>query len=180
MRWLIITGVLIITGLMFLLTSQSSALKETELSDSAPASENLRLATNASLQSQPAAKEIHIKLGNFFFEGPEGRSGSESKTPTEIEPKVIVRLKNGEHVKLIFENPSNVVDHEVISPLFSAPEEKRFSVPPLGKAEIEITPNFLTVADGGILTFHLVCHVRHGQTTDHYKLGMHALIEVVP
>jgi len=125
-------------------------------------------------------KEVRIQLGNFFFEGPEGRSGSENKTQTAIEPQVIARLKNGEPVKLIFENTSPIVDHEVISPLFSAPEEMRFAVPPSSEFEIEITPNFLTVEDGGTLSFHISCHVRHGQSTDHYHLGMHGLIEVVP
>ncbi|MBI1729717.1 hypothetical protein HY229_01450 [Candidatus Acetothermia bacterium] len=135
--------------------------------------------------AQETVKEIHIKIGDFYFEGPEGRSGSDGKPSTEPDdvknPKVILRLKNGEHVRLIFENKGQFhIDHEVVSPLFAAPDEKTFAVPPGQNVEFDFTPKFKTVDDGGTLVFDLSCHVRHRQTTDHYILGMHALIEVVP
>lgn len=119
------------------------------------------------------AEVVVIHLGNFFFEGPEGRSDSTD------EPQVILRLTNGKQYKLVFENTTST-PHQVISPLFSAPEEKVFSVSPNGRVEIEIAPNFRTVADGFPLRFDLSCHVGHGSGADHFKQGMHALIEVVP
>ena len=134
----------------------------------------------ATVQStNQAAKEITIKVGNFSFEGPIGKSGTESKTPVDIVPQVVAKLKNGEKVKLIFVNVGGI-DHEIISPLFSAPEEKRFPLGPGEKFEIELTPKFLTPEDGGTVTFDLWCHVRHLQNTDHYRLGMRALIQIVP
>src|SRR5574341_134826 len=96
-----------------------------------------RVSTGASITQSPdqqQAREIVIKTGNFFFEGPEGKSGSESKTPTDITPKVVAKLKNGERVKLVFVNVGGI-DHEIISPLFSAPEEKRFALAPGEKFE---------------------------------------------
>lgn len=119
------------------------------------------------------AEVITIRLGNFFFEGPAGKSDS-----TE-EPQVVARLKHGQAYKLQFVNTTST-PHQVISPLFSAPEEKVFSVAPNSTVEIEITPNFLTVEDGFPLQFELACHVGHGSGFDHFKQGMHALIEVVP
>jgi hypothetical protein len=139
-------------------------------------------APSAVVSSQDGAaqvKTITIKAGNFFFEGPEGKSGSESKTPTDVKPQVVAKLKNGEKVKLVFVNVGGI-DHEVISPLFSAPEEKRFPLGPDQNLEIELTPKFLTPEDGGTVVFDLWCHVRHSQSTDHYRLGMRALIEIVP
>lgn len=126
-----------------------------------------------------AIKTITIKAGNFFWEGPDGKSGTNSKTPVDITPQVVAKLKNGEKVKLVFENIGGI-EHEVISPLFSAPEEKRFVLGAGEKVEIEFTPQFLTPEEGGTVTFDLWCHVRHLQSTDHYRLGMRALIQIVP
>ncbi|GEM_PF-5517455 len=124
-------------------------------------------------EQEEEVPEIVIRLGNFFFEGPEGRSDSAE------EPKVVVKLKNGQRYKLVFENVS-ATPHQVISPLFAAPEEKIFSVEPNGRVEIEITPGFLTVEDGFPLQFDLSCHVGQGSAFDHFKQGMRALIEVIP
>lgn len=122
---------------------------------------------------EQAAQEVTIRVGSFFFEGPDGRSSSTD------DPQVVARLENGRKYKLIFENVSST-SHQVISPLLSAPEEKVFTLRPGEKFEVEVTPEFLTAADGFPLTFDLSCHVGHGSGADHYKQGMHALIEVVP
>ncbi len=124
-------------------------------------------------EQEPEAQVVTIELGNFYFEGPVGRSDSAD------EPKVVVRLKNGQRYKLVFENTTGT-PHQVISPLFAAPEERVFTVGPNGKVELEITPKFLTVEDGPSLLFDLSCHVGHGSDFDHFKQGMRALIEVVP
>lgn len=124
-------------------------------------------------EEQGQAEVITIQLGNFFFEGPAGRSDSAE------EPQVVARLKNGQVYKLRFVNTTST-PHQVVSPLFAAPEEKVFSVAPNSTVEIEITPRFLTVEDGFSLQFDLACHVGHGSGFDHFKQGMHALIEVVP
>jgi hypothetical protein len=124
-------------------------------------------------EEEQAAQEVTIRVGSFFFEGPAGRSSSTDA------PKVVAKLVNGRKYKLIFENVSSA-PHQVVSPLLSAPEEKVFNLRPGEKLEIEVTPEFLTVADGFSLAFDLACHVAHGSGADHYKQGMHALIEVVP
>jgi len=66
-------------------------------------------------EQEPEAQVVTIKLGNFYFEGPVGRSDSAD------EPKVVVRLKNGQRYKLVFENTTGTL-HQVISPLFAAPQ----------------------------------------------------------
>lgn len=124
-------------------------------------------------EEQDQAKEVLIQVGSFFFEGPAGRSSSKD------DPQVVARLKNGEKVKLIFENVASI-PHQVVSPLLSAPEEKVFPIQPGEKLEIELTPRFLTVEDGETLTFDLSCHVGHGTGNDHFSFGMRALIEIVP
>jgi len=124
-------------------------------------------------EEQEQAEEITIQVGSFFFKGPEGHSDSKD------EPKVILRLKNGKKAKLIFENVASI-PHQVVSPLFSAPEEKVFTIQPGERLEIELTPRFLTVEDGETLTFDLSCHVGHGTGNDHFLFGMRALIEIVP
>lgn len=160
-------------------------ISETSLTTPVGYQKDASAVLQSTAQAQETVKEIHIKIGDFYFEGPEGRSGSDGKPSTEPNdvknPKVILRLKNGEHVKLIFENKGQFrIDHEVVSPLFAAPDEKTFSVPPGQSVEFDFTPKFKTADDGGTLIFDLSCHVRHRQSTDHYILGMHALIEVVP
>lgn len=148
--------------------------------------ENVELAsTNTVLaQADEDIKTITIELGDFFFEGPEGRSGANS--PQEAlagqfdPPATVVKLKNGEPVKLVFVNISSVVDHQVISPLFSMPEEQVFRLRAGETMEMVITPSFLDVEDGGTIILPLTCHERHGQDTGHYGLGMRAFIEIVP
>jgi hypothetical protein len=124
-------------------------------------------------QEEQTAQEVVIRVGNFFFEGPEGRSSSAD------EPQVVVKLVNGRKYRLIFENVSST-PHQIVSPLLAAPEEKIFSLRPGERLEIEVTPEFLTVEDGFSLEFDLACHVGQGSDADHYRLGMHALIGVVP
>jgi len=124
-------------------------------------------------EEQNQAKDVLIRVGSFFFEGPVGHSSSKD------DPQVVARLKNGEKVKLIFENVASI-PHEVVSPLFSAPEEKVFTIQPGERLEIELTPRFLMVEDGETLTFDLSCHVGHGTGNDHFLFGMRALIEIVP
>lgn len=127
------------------------------------------------------AQTITITLGNFFFEGPQGRSSSAEN------PRVVARLENGKAYKLVFRNTSGI-PHQVVSPLFN---DQRMNDGTLGRddvrsvspgqtLEIEITPNFLTVADGQRLAFDLSCHVGHGSAGDHFKQGMHGLIEIAP
>lgn len=132
------------------------------------------------LQTDEAIKTIEVTLGNFFFEGPEGRSGAIGKNGVFEAPEVIVRLKNNEPVHLVFKNVSDIVTHQVISPIFAMPEERVYVLGPLETLEIDYTPRFRDVEDGETLVFNLTCHERHLQATDHYGIGMRALIEVVP
>ncbi len=146
---------------------------------------NVELAsTSVVLAQSDDIRTIRVELGDFFFEGPEGRSGAANKNDAIAgifdPPETVLQLKNGEPVKLVFVNISSVVDHQVISPLFAMPEEKVFRVSAGQTVEIEVTPNFLDVQDGGTIVLPLTCHERHGQDTGHYKLGMQALIEIVP
>lgn len=140
--------------------------------------------TTTLAQSSEDIKTIRIELGDFFFEGPAGRSGAANKNDALAgifdPPSPVVQLKNGEPVKLVFVNISPVVNHQVVSPLFSMPEERVFELPAGQTLELEVTPNFLDVQDGGTIVLPLTCHERHGQDTGHYGLGMQALIEIVP
>lgn len=124
---------------------------------------------------------ITIELGNFFFRGPEGQSSATD------DPGVVARLENGKAYKLVFQNTADTV-HQVVSPLFNdqdlasgtlAQADVR-TVQPGESLVMKVTPDLLTVEDGQTLTFHLSCHVGHGTDSDHFELGMHALIEVVP
>ena len=119
----------------------------------------------------PSIKEITIMEGAFFFQGPDGTSSSTTN------PAVVAILKNGEPVKLTFQNVSSI-DHEIISPLFSAPTEKVRILPHGKKLTIMITPKFRSVEDGAEFVFDLACHEMHGTPYDHFLQGMHALIKV--
>jgi hypothetical protein len=175
MRLLLIVVLALAAAMGIYLTSQTSANTVLETANEVAAvaqEENVRIVT--------------IRVGNFFFEGPDGKSGTEGKPEVGVaheavaNPQVILKLKNGEPVRIVFQNESDIVDHEIVSPLFSAPDEERFALRPLQGWEIEFTPNFLTVQDGESLFFDLACHIRHGQETGHFGLGMHALIEIIP
>ena len=186
MKPLLIAILLFVALGAFLAVSQNTVRSDSISEEAAVVEENVVVEAATSMQDDEEIKTIHITVDNFRFEGPEGISGPVGKPPNNVEheavhnPNVILRLKNRETVKLVFENVSDIVSHEVISPLFSAPEEVRYPLPPTGSVEIIITPAFRTADEGGTLTFDLSCHIRHGQTTDHFIMGMHALIEVVP
>lgn len=119
----------------------------------------------------PPVKEITIKVGEFFWEGPDGKSSSHDN------PAVIATLKNGEHVKITIQNVGQL-DHQIISPLFSAPVEKVRVIKPRQKMIIDITPNFRSVADGTVFEFELSCHMQHGTVYDHYFQGLRAILRV--
>lgn len=189
MKPILIAVVLAVALSAFFVISQSSVKPEVAaIQEAAEVVMSASAETEATraLQEDEEIPTIHITVDNFRFEGPEGISGPVGKPPNGVEheavhnPNVILRLKNRETVRLVFENVSDIVSHEVISPLFSAPDETRNALPPTGTWEIVITPAFRTADEGGTLTFDLSCHIRHGQTTDHFVMGMHALIEVVP
>lgn len=130
-------------------------------------------------QPSQAMTDVVVQAGNFFFEGPAGRSESAD------EPQVVARLTNGEPHRLVFENVSSV-GHQVVSPLLNdqSREERTLgqdTVYQLGAGEqlaFEITPQFLTVEDGQPLQFDLSCHVGH--PGGHFAAGMRGTIEVVP
>ncbi len=123
---------------------------------------------------------VEILLGDFFFEGPAGRSGPTGKDGAFDGPQVVARLKNRQPVRLVFKNVSNIVIHQFISPLFSMPEEDVRVLGPGETVSFEFTPRLRDVDDGEVVRFNLTCHERHQQATDHYRLGMRALLEVVP
>jgi len=141
------------------------------------------LPQGAAQQEAGSVREVRIELGNFFFRGPDGVAGPQGN-PLKGEvadegSRVVARLKNGEPVKLVFVNVSSI-EHQVVSPLLSAPAEAVFDLAPGERVEFEFTPDFLSVEDGTTLAFELSCHVRHGTPTDHYALGMVGFIEVIP
>lgn len=135
----------------------------------------------AAAQAQDDGIEtIEILLGDFYFEGPIGRSGATGKNGAFDGPQVVARLKNRQPVRLVFKNTSNIVIHQVISPLFSMPEETVRVLGPGESFSMEFTPRLRDADDGETVQFNLTCHERHQQATDHYRIGMRALIEVVP
>jgi len=132
-------------------------------------------------RAQDTSERITIEMGNFYFEGPEGRSNSTDN------PTVVAELTNNRAHTLVFENTAGGT-HQVVSSLFNdqsledgtlGKSEIR-TVAPGESLEIQITPEFLTVADGQSLTFHLSCHVGHDTSGGHFNQGMHALLEVMP
>lgn len=129
-------------------------------------------------QEQPnqAATEVVIQAGNFFFDGPAGRSDSSD------DPQVVAQLTNGQPHRLVFENVT-MMRHQVISPLLNDQSRDAHT---LGQDTVyelsggqqlvfEITPQFLTVEKGKTLQFDLSCHVG-----GHFASGMRGTIEVVP
>lgn len=174
-------GVLLLAvffGTQLFENAQPSTVLETPVAAEAEV-KTAAVAANA-LQTEENIKTIEITLDNFFFEGPAGRSGALGKNGAFEVPEVVLRLKNNEPVHLVFKNASNIVTHQVISPIFAMPEEQVYVLGPLETLELDYTPRFRDVEDGETLVFNLTCHERHRQATDHYALGMRALIEIVP
>jgi hypothetical protein len=145
-----------------------------------PAAIPVTAAAATTTQEESDVETIEIILDNFLFEGPEGISGPQGQSGAFDEPSVVLRLKNGVPVRLVFKNVSPVVTHQVVSPIFGMPEEDVIVLQPLQEITIDYTPDFLDVRDGETLRFNLTCHERHGQATGHYGLGMRAIIEIVP
>jgi len=155
--------------------------------------------TGASATASPA--ETVIKMGEFYFEGPEGKS--EAPVGDTTKPVKNIGTYTGGaagKIELVFENIGKVL-HEVRSPLFGATKEVKVElIDPSGKvvAEVESTDLLELELEAGwkakvelvlagsvakslnedkdlAMVFEISCHVE-----GHYKAGMRANITVKP
>lgn len=131
---------------------------------------------NPEEEPNPEATEIVVQAGNFFFDGPAGRSDSAD------DPQVVAQLTNGQPHRLVFENVTTM-RHQVISPLLNDQsrddhtlgQDTVYELAAGERLAFEITPQFLTVEKGKTLQFDLSCHI-----SGHFSAGMRGTIEVVP
>jgi len=183
MRMLFLASLVVGAALLVALSSDENGSTAPAGEFQSPSAPEATVAQASQAEDAADVRVVEIALGNFFFRGPAGTAGPQGN-PTKGDvadegQQVVARLVNGKPVKLVFVNVSQI-QHQVVSPLLSAPEEKAFDLGPRQRVAFEFTPNFRSVEDGGTLSFELSCHVRHGSSTDHYKLGMVGVIEIVP
>ena len=144
-----------------------------------------------------------IQTGDFFFQGPAGKSGPFNAP--EVNVAAITGAASGEIV-LVFKNVGGT-EHEILSALFLTTTEtiiKSFdakcneiskveSIGSLREVEVqpEMTAEVTLALDEALvrsleddpnlaLTFEIVCHVDHGTADDHYKKGMRGFITLKP
>ncbi|MBI1729090.1 hypothetical protein HY229_08175 [Candidatus Acetothermia bacterium] len=144
-----------------------------------------------------------IQLGDFFFQGPEGKTGPFDQP--EVNIATITGASSGEIVITLQNNGK--VEHEVLSPLFMLTNEtstvsfdsagnqvsrvetvgslREVAIEPGLKTEITLSldeATFRSFEDdpNHALQFEIECFVGHGTSGDHYKLGMRGFITLKP
>ncbi|MBI1744868.1 hypothetical protein HYR54_17635 [Candidatus Acetothermia bacterium] len=151
-------------------------------------------------------KVTTIDLGEYFFKA-DGKDLKQTSLVIPVELKKVDEEEvEAEDIELVFDNSKAAVEHEIMSPLFTAVDMMRVEI--LDKsdnviAEMEssaVHEILLKVGwkahvifkvghtivesldDGAKLDFEISCHVGHkagGQANDHYKAGMRGTIELV-